>query len=224
MYGSDEQATIAVVGQVDLRPTAQRTRDAGTQAAIRQYALGDVGRQNRVADVRDARPDIVDGQVVGQMTGADDLNAAVQHKQPDRGADEIVPMNQGVDQQFFKHDTGHFGNTWIVNAAPGLDFVEVAHDEGEGVVKYLAQRAGEIFRVQVVVRGNGVAVVANTFNDELGFDRLRMLGEQEDAGEVQEAVRRRQIQVFQEPQAVGSFGIIKLILLFRNCLIMRLYC
>ena len=129
------------------------------------------------------------------MTGADDLDAAVQYKQPDRGADQIVPMNQGVDQQFFKHDAGHFGKTRIVNAAPGLDFVDVAHDEGEGVFKYLAQRAGEIFRVQVVVRGNGIAVVADAFNNELGFDPLRMLGKQEDAGQVQEAVRRRQVHV-----------------------------
>ena len=33
--GGDEQAAITVVGQVDLRPAPQRTRDAGTQAAIR---------------------------------------------------------------------------------------------------------------------------------------------------------------------------------------------
>lgn len=133
--------------------------------------------------------------MIGQMTGADDLDAAVQYKQPDRGADQIVPMNRGVDPQFFKHDAGHFGKTRIVNTAPGLDFMEVAHDEGEGVFKYLVQRAGEIFRVQIVIRENGIAVVADTFNNKWGFDPLRMLGEQEDAGEVQEAVRRRQIQV-----------------------------
>jgi hypothetical protein len=40
----------------------------------------------------------------------------------------------------------------------------------------------------------------------LGFDPLRMLGKQENAGEVEEAVRRRQIHVLQELQAVG-FGI-----------------
>jgi len=45
---------------------------------VRQQALGQVGDQNRIANDRIAAADLLDGQIVGQVARADDLDSVVE--------------------------------------------------------------------------------------------------------------------------------------------------
>lgn len=51
-------------------------------------------------------------QVVWEVARTDDLDAVVEDEQADRCADQVVPVHQGVDQQFLKdyrRDLGDVG-------------------------------------------------------------------------------------------------------------------
>jgi len=86
---------------------AQGALDAGPEPAVREHALGDEGRQDGVAKVGVARSDLFHGEVVGEVAGAHDLDPVVEHEQADGGADQIVPVNQGIDQKLLKNE-GNF--------------------------------------------------------------------------------------------------------------------
>lgn len=47
---------------------------------VRQEPLGHIRHQNGVADIRVAFFDFCHGQVVGQMTGADDFDAIIKNE------------------------------------------------------------------------------------------------------------------------------------------------
>ena len=53
---------------------------------IGKNTLGHIRGQDGVADVGVPDTDFLNRQVVGQMTGADDLNAVVENKEPDVGS------------------------------------------------------------------------------------------------------------------------------------------
>jgi hypothetical protein len=83
------------------RPVAQRARDAGAQAAVGQQVhrvFGECG----VAAVGGAAADGLGAQAVGQVAGADDLQAVGEDHQADRGAGEVVAVDQRIDQQLLQ--------------------------------------------------------------------------------------------------------------------------
>ncbi len=64
--------------------------------------------QGRVASVGDAKADVLHAQAVRRVTGADDLDAVGENHQPDRGAGEVIAVDQRVDQQFDDRRLRHF--------------------------------------------------------------------------------------------------------------------
>ena len=58
MNRGGEQASVAIVDEIDLGPILQCALDARTQSAVRQQSLRDEGDQNRIADVGVARADL----------------------------------------------------------------------------------------------------------------------------------------------------------------------
>jgi len=75
-----EQAAFPIVGKVDIRLFFQCPFDPRAEAVIGQKPLGHERNQNRVADIGHPSPDFLHRQVVGQVTGADDLDAVVEDK------------------------------------------------------------------------------------------------------------------------------------------------
>jgi len=50
-HGDPKKAAVVIVGKFDLRPLLQGAFDAGTEAVIGKKTFGDVGNQNRIADM-----------------------------------------------------------------------------------------------------------------------------------------------------------------------------
>jgi len=98
-----EQATVTVIEKIDLRPGFQCSLDAGAESPVRQKSFGDIGNQNGIADNRVAGPYFFDGQVVGKMTGTDDLDPVVEDEKANGGTDKAIPMHQCIDLLPSKH-------------------------------------------------------------------------------------------------------------------------
>jgi hypothetical protein len=146
-----------VVGKFDLRPLFQGTLDAGAEAVVGQQSFGDVGDQNRIADVRVAIADLLDRQVVGQVAGADDFDAVVEDEQVDRRVHEVVAVDEGVDQQLLKDAFWNLRLPERVHSTARLHLVQVAHDEANGIGEDLLQRAFKVLRVRL----SGIAALGN---------------------------------------------------------------
>ena len=80
MDGCGEQTPIPVIVKIDLGPLRQSTFDTGPQSVVGQQSLGHVRYQDRIADVGVSGPNLLHGQVVGQVAGADNLDAVVENE------------------------------------------------------------------------------------------------------------------------------------------------
>ena len=137
-----------IVDQLDARPLAQGAGYAAAQAAIRQYLRGMLG-QGWVAPVGATLADRLNAQAIRQMAGTGDFHPVGKHQNADRGAGEIVAVDQRIDQQLLQR---HFGNLQLaqrVEAPATLHVVQVATDKGEAALELLQQRAADVLAVQV---------------------------------------------------------------------------
>ena len=100
--------------------------------------------------------DVVGAQVAGQMAGADDLDTVTENQNPDGGAVEVVPVHQGVDQQFFYGFGRDFQLAQGVEASAILHVVQVAFDKGKAALELFAQGAVDVFTVLVLGIANEV--------------------------------------------------------------------
>ena len=78
-----EQATVPVVSEDNIGPVGKGAFDARTDAVVGQHALGHVGGQNGVADIGVAGADFLNRQMVGEVSGADDLDPVAENKETD---------------------------------------------------------------------------------------------------------------------------------------------
>jgi hypothetical protein len=53
------------------------------------------------------------------MSGTDDLNSIIEDEKTNRGIYQIIPVNQGIDQQLFKDGWRDLGKAGGVYALPG---------------------------------------------------------------------------------------------------------
>ena len=85
------------------------------------------------------------------MAGADDFHPVSKHQQANRGAGEIVAVNQGIDQQLFQRHRRNFQLAQRIKATAFLDVVQVALDKGKAALVLLGQSAVDVFAVLVVL-------------------------------------------------------------------------
>ncbi len=102
---------------------------------IGQQPFGDIGYQNGIPDVGVARPYFLDRQIVREMAGADDFDAVIEDKEPDGGADKVVPVSQGVHQELLEDRFRDFRLSRCIHSASSLDFMDVSHDKPKGVLE-----------------------------------------------------------------------------------------
>ena len=69
------------------------------------------------------------------MAGADDFNTIREDEDADGGTNEVVPMDEGIDHEFFEDTSGDFGFAQGVDTATGLNLTEIAHDEAHGSIE-----------------------------------------------------------------------------------------
>ena len=124
---------------------------------IGQKTFGDVGDQDRIADVRVAVANLFHRQVVGQVAGADDFDAVVVDEQADRRVHQLVAVDESVDQQLLEDAFRDLRLTGRVHSPPRLHLVQVAHDEAKGIGEDLLQRAFKVLGV----RRSDIAVLGN---------------------------------------------------------------
>ncbi len=162
-----ELVAAHLVKQLDLRPFVQRARNAAAQAAVGQQPEG-VFAERRVAAVAFAVADVVHTQAVGQVPGADDVDAVGEHQNADGGAGEVVAVHQGVDQQFLQGNFRHFQHARRVEALVALHPVQVTFDEGQRFGVLLGQGAADVLAVQVAGVGDAGARKGHGLDGERG--------------------------------------------------------
>ena len=119
------------------------------------------------------------------MSRTDDVDPVIEHKESNRGTDQVIPMYQRVDQQFLEDQLWNLGHTGSVHPSPGLYFVKIAKDKGHGIVEDLPHRAGIIFGVNIICDMNLIAGIADRLDDELRSNPFRSFCEQQYTGKVQ---------------------------------------
>ncbi|WP_412548709.1 hypothetical protein [Pseudomonas sp. MWU13-2100] len=81
------------------------------------------------------------------MPGADQFDAISEDHDPDRGADKVVAVDQGIDQQFFEHLLRHLQLAEGIEVLLALHMAQVALDEGQAAPVLLQQVAVYVFAV-----------------------------------------------------------------------------
>ena len=81
-------------------------------------------------------------------------------------------MDEGVDKQFLEDRQRNFRRAGCVDSATGLDFAEIALDEGHGLLKDHRQRAGKIFAVIVGTCSNGGLRKGDCLDHKRRFDPI----------------------------------------------------
>ena len=67
-----------------------------------------MGGERRVTTVGQAESNFLGIEHVRQVPGANQFDTIGEDHDPDGGADKVVAVDQGIDQQFFKHLLRHF--------------------------------------------------------------------------------------------------------------------
>ena len=126
---------------------------------------------------------VVEGQGVGELAGAVELQAIGEQEQADlRAGDGVVAVGDGVDDGFVDH----------VEVVGGAVFAErpltrhrlhEAGDEGDASVDLVGDGAGEPFRVDEVVGGQPGSPVAGGFDGAGGEEPGRLRSEDQQAGD-----------------------------------------
>ncbi|MCV4265286.1 hypothetical protein [Pseudomonas capsici] len=106
-----------------------------------------MGGERRVTTVGQAKSNFLGIEHVRQVPGADQFDTIGEDHDPDGGADKVVAVDQGIDQQFFKYLLRHFKLAEGIEALLALHVVQVALDEGKAAPVLLQQVAVDVFAV-----------------------------------------------------------------------------
>lgn len=82
---------------------------------------------------------LLNGQVVGQLAGADDFNPIVEDVALSGISNEVVPVDERVRQQLGEDDFGYLQHARAVEVHPALNFVECPDNETFSLGKRLGQ-------------------------------------------------------------------------------------
>ena len=173
-----------VVDQFEARPFLQRPWNATAEPPVGQQLEGMLG-QRRVAAVGLAMQYIIQTQTVRQVAGADDLDPVGKHQQANRGAGEVVAVNQGVDQQLLQHDFGNLQQAWCVEAATALHMVQIPLQEGHGTLILLDQRTVDVFAVQIAIVPDDLTRKGHGLDRESWIPAQRVKAEEHQRRQVQ---------------------------------------
>src|SRR5215813_8645432 len=80
-----------------------KPRSSGKDGVCKRWDTLDVRHQNRIANNGVLSSNLCYSQMIGQVAGANDVNPIVKDKESDWRADQVIPMHQRIDQQFFEH-------------------------------------------------------------------------------------------------------------------------
>ncbi len=94
-------------------------------------------------------------------------------------------MDQRIHQQLFQHLFGDFQLPQRVEASPGLHMAQIAADEGKAALVLLQQRPVDVFAIQVTAIVQGGAGEGDGFYLKRWPVALRLLAEQQQAGQIQ---------------------------------------
>ncbi len=144
---------------------------------VGQKPLGGVGNQDGIADIGIAGLDVGNGQIVRERAGADDFHPIIKDENADGRADKIIPVHEGIDQQFLKDPFRDFRRARRIDAISALHLVQVAHDESQGVLEEPSQRAFKILGVVIAVGMNGDPRKTDALCHELRKNQFRLFGE-----------------------------------------------
>ncbi len=141
------------------------------------------------------------GEVVGQFAGTADLDAVVKDENLNAVADEIIPVDQGIDQQFFEHNFGDFEIAETIKILAILGTVQGAFYKIKAALVQLRQRTANVFAVMVFLSGNVSAGKPDRGDEVLRDDFFGVLRKQQRSGHV-EAVAVGQPEVGEQTRQV----------------------
>jgi hypothetical protein len=159
-----EQVACPVIDEFDVRPSPQGAQQAAPQA-VGQELCGK-GRQDRVAHIGVARLDVLHGQIVWQMAGADDLDPVCKHQHTDRSADEVVAVNEGVGDQFLPDEAWDLRQALGVEALLALRGAGVGSNEAQRLLEDVGQLAGDVSTVDLPLVLDRVADEGHRLDDK----------------------------------------------------------
>jgi hypothetical protein len=76
------------------------------------------GTQNGIAHIGRTAAYVGDGQIVGEVAWADDLDAIIENEDPYGSRDEIIAVDQCISNQFFQSYSGNLQFAEAVNTPP----------------------------------------------------------------------------------------------------------
>ena len=95
-----------IINPANVRPGSECPKNAASDSSIIEK-IGSKRSQQNISTASNAFPYLIHSEAVWQFTGAANFNTIIENEELDRVLDEVVTVNQGINQQFFKNYFRH---------------------------------------------------------------------------------------------------------------------